>query len=819
VKQKLRYILKGTGIIIGVLLIFWLVVLVYVSANKKEIIAKVTAELNDRMDATVIIGDLDPSFFQTFPFLSLRLSNISLRDSLWHKHHHDFLKAEKFFLRINPLSLFSASPKINKIIVEKGSIYLFTDTSSYTNAYIMNAKKKKTKRGMKPPFNGIELKDVRLSFVNPYQSKLFDFQIKKLVCEVDSEDSTTILGIKTDLLVHDLSFNTDRGSFLQEQRIEGKFKVALAHQLIEINKALLYINKQPLQVSGTFTLGEDPTFDLGIKIDRADYAAVTKMLTDRLQKKLDTFAVSNTLDATARLTGSLLPRTVPLVNVQWQIKNSDLETPAGKFTNCSLAGLFTNEADKQLGRHDSNSVIAISNFKGEWESIPLAASKILISELRQPRIAFDLKTTVTLKSLNELTGIESFEFGKGKADIDINYSGPIMNEDTTQTLISGTAVLSGGEIKYLPRDLSLSDCKGSLVFDKTSVSIKDLSANTKRSDFLISGKIDNFLSIVNSGGSQMVMDLDIKSSRLDLVDFTQNLRKRSKTSQQKTGARFIKIANRIDKSIEESGMRIAVAARKVEYKKFVATNVKAALAMDKDEWNLKNVSLNHGEGSMVIDGRIQTDGNNNPFTIRGKMDNIDISKVFYAFNNFSLDGLTDKNIHGQLTADFDISAAMTAAAEIVPFSTRGFLSISLKNGALKNFEPMQKISNSVFKNRDMTDIRFAELKDHLDINGTSIKINSMEIQSTVLTMFVEGIYDLKTGPDFSILVPLSNLKKRDADFELVNKGVESKKGLTVHLRARYGDDGKVKISWDPFKKALKNRDKKLADASAPGTSN
>ena len=110
----------------------------------------------------------------------------------------------------------------------------------------------------------------------------------------------------------------------------------------------------------------------------------------------------------------------------------------------------------------------------------------------------------------------------------------------------------------------------------------------------------------------------------------------------------------------------------------------------------------------------------------------------------------------------------------------------------------------------MSDIRFAELKDRFNIDGTSIKVNSLEIQSTVLSMFIEGIYDLKTGPDLSILVPLSNLKKRGDDFELVNKGTDSKKGLSVHLRARNGDDGKVKIVWDPFKKAIKNKEKKSA---------
>ncbi|RYZ84908.1 MAG: hypothetical protein EOP04_17035, partial [Proteobacteria bacterium] len=77
--------------------------------------------------------------------------------------------------------------------------------------------------------------------------------------------------------------------------------------------------------------------------------------------------------------------------------------------------------------------------------------------------------------------------------------------------------------------------------------------------------------------------------------------------------------------------------------------------------------------------------------------------------------MSDKNVRGVLTADFDISAAINNKSEIVPHSTKGFVNLSLKNGALQNFEPMQKISNSVFKNRDMSDIRFAELKDNLEI--------------------------------------------------------------------------------------------------------
>jgi hypothetical protein len=36
-----------------------------------------------------------------------------------------------------------------------------------------------------------------------------------------------------------------------------------------------------------------------------------------------------------------------------------------------------------------------------------------------------------------------------------------------------------------------------------------------------------------------------------------------------------------------------------------------------------------------------------------------------------------------------------------------------------------------------------------------------------------------------------------------SKGNNGKAGLSLRLRVHKGDDGKVKVSWDPFKKALK----------------
>jgi hypothetical protein len=57
----------------------------------------------------------------------------------------------------------------------------------------------------------------------------------------------------------------------------------------------------------------------------------------------------------------------------------------------------------------------------------------------------------------------------------------------------------------------------------------------------------------------------------------------------------------------------------------------------------------------------------------------------------------------------------------------------------------------------------------------------------------------------SISLPLKNLTRSQAGTDL-SDDAKQKKGVSLRLRARTGDDGKLKISWDPFRRAVKNKE-------------
>ena len=88
----------------------------------------------------------------------------------------------------------------------------------------------------------------------------------------------------------------------------------------------------------------------------------------------------------------------------------------------------------------------------------------------------------------------------------------------------------------------------------------------------------------------------------------------------------------------------------------------------------------------------------------------------------------------------------------------------------------------------------------------------MEIESSVLSIFVEGIYGLKGNTDISIQVPLSNLKKRDSAYKPENIGVDKNTGSSLFIRARPGLDGTIQFKADLFNKFGKEERKQRRQA-------
>ncbi|WP_449435983.1 AsmA family protein [Pedobacter steynii] len=139
--------LKVIGILIGLILIIFSGLALYVNSNKESLLQTITQKLNKNLNGTLTIGSMEPTFLRGFPGVSIKLLKVTMRDSLWKNHQHTLLDAKELEVSVNTLSLLKGTVEIKKIGINNAAIYLFTDSNGYSNTAIFR-KKDKTKRKM-----------------------------------------------------------------------------------------------------------------------------------------------------------------------------------------------------------------------------------------------------------------------------------------------------------------------------------------------------------------------------------------------------------------------------------------------------------------------------------------------------------------------------------------------------------------------------------------------------------------------------------------------------------------------------------------------
>ena len=136
----LKTTLKITGILLSLSIILWMVTVAYVYSHKKELLQTIAAQLNEDLNGKLTIEKMEPALIRGFPGISVSLEKVLLRDSLWKQHKHDLLRADDVYITINAFSILSGSPTIKDIRINKGEIYLFTDSNGLRNTDIFRKK-------------------------------------------------------------------------------------------------------------------------------------------------------------------------------------------------------------------------------------------------------------------------------------------------------------------------------------------------------------------------------------------------------------------------------------------------------------------------------------------------------------------------------------------------------------------------------------------------------------------------------------------------------------------------------------------------------
>jgi hypothetical protein len=811
VKKVLKVSMRVLAVLLAIVLLAFIGGWIYLKQHKKEVISFIESEAKKGLNGgTLHIGDISIGFKHTFPRIAFTIDSLTLRDSLWFQHHHDLISASRVYATLDFFKLIFGKINIGRVQLENPHIYIYTDSTHYTNTSVFkknNPPKKDAPKNLDYPI--LEMNDGSLVINKKDANKFFGYDISYLECVIRGNPENEILKIYVDLdcKVQRMTFNPEKGPYLKDKTVTGEFQIEFNKnsKILQFEKIKLAVDKQPFVFTGKFYLADVPTpFILSWETNNLPFRKAASFLANNIRLKLDSYDISESI---THLTGSLdnsePEYKTPLIHLRLTVNNKKINTPVVNINNASFTATFNNEEIKGRGHEDSNTVMHFTALKADFEKIDFNCDSVVIRDLIHPSMNIHVVSNFQLQNINNLLDENTLAFTKGFGNINMSYSGSLEKIYDSSRSITGTFSMDSAGLEYIPRNLQFVNGRGDIRFQNKDIYIDHLSLYSGNSDLLMNGKIKSVFYLINQKNNKLSIDWSVRSNKLNLNDFISYLKPaKVKTVSKKKKSSLAQTLTQFTTLLESASFNLDLGAKQLIYKKFNADNLAANMEMDDNAINLKKIILQHAGGSISVQGLLRNLTASNPFSFKAKLANVNVSRIFYAFNNFGLKSPTDKNIAGTLTADVTMQGGLTTKAQVIPGELKGFVKFNLHNGQLINFEPVQKIQQTVFKSRNFSDIQFADLHDLLEINGDDVTINRMEIRSSVITMFVEGKYNTKTGPDLSIQVPLSNLKA-NKDSVLVNKGIFSKTGVSARLRAQRGEDGKIKISWDPFNKSGK----------------
>lgn len=165
-------------------------------------------------------------------------------------------------------------------------------------------------------------------------------------------------------------------------------------------------------------------------------------------------------------------------------------------------------------------------------------------------------------------------------------------------------------------------------------------------------------------------------------------------------------------------------------------------------------------GVEMAEGRIRARAHfngSNPDKIylrsRINVEEMNIEKLMLKLDYFGQDYTINKNIKGRLTGQ--IKSYVLVHPDLTPVisHSEAQLDVSIYNGVLVNFAPMQAMA-SYFKDKNLNMVRFDTLRNKLSFKNDTLSFPAMNINSSLGFMEISGRQSMNMNMEYYVRIPL-----------------------------------------------------------------
>jgi hypothetical protein len=277
--------------------------------------------------------------------------------------------------------------------------------------------------------------------------------------------------------------------------------------------------------------------------------------------------------------------------------------------------------------------------------------------------------------------------------------------------------------------------------------MKELSGQIGESDLLLNGQIKNLIPFLLTGNTPFGIDAQVQSN---LVNVDQLLTL-SFGQADNSGYKF---------SISPLVyLRMKYKISDLKYRRLRARVLSGNLQIKNQEITLGRNTLNAMGGSLTLEGKIKAESKKDVgISARITSDKVNLDSIFYVFENFNQDFISQKHLKGQVKSDIKLETKLKQSLQFIPESLIASLSLVISNGQLNDFEPMLGL-NKYLDDGGLRKLRFADLKNEIFVQDKTIYIPRMDVRSNLTDIQVSGRHTFDQHIDYHIVAPFSGKKK------------------------------------------------------------
>lgn len=519
-KKAFRWLLITLIVLILLVIIAGAGIYYYVNQNQYGAVR----EAAEQLGLEVTYAKAKPTFWTTFPKISLRVDSLTIRDLNRTESEPDLIYAETLSAGFSLKKMWQDTLVWEELSLCNSSIYLASDSAGvYNLGKLIGAKDTVSREEnlQKPSLLNpiidlsgvaVNLEQVRVAYFDPPKHKRMEvrFDSAEVLAEVLSPTQVHFTACM-ETSIKGLSFNTDKGSYLKNSVLSGCLAATLQDATWMLDATNLHIGPDEYEMSG---MVGPQGLQLHIVNDSLDYERARAMLHDTLQVRLKEYNVEGPFSVSADIYNQPGGGNDVDLSIRFTTRNQSVRLKAFQFHQVSTNGVFVNRMPVDIGGTQESTTeftIYTDTTIATYDGMLITSPKALVRGW--PTDTY-LDSPINLKgaaaALARLFGNTDFQFDRGRFVMNTDVSASLNRVDEIINSSDGDLTLRDFQITYLPSSVSFPMQLIRLKKTGKDVDFRlESGAVTNSLKFDMVGRLDNIL--------PLLMDRPADSLKTDVI--------------------------------------------------------------------------------------------------------------------------------------------------------------------------------------------------------------------------------------------------------------------------------------------------------------